>query len=42
MQDYLALPNVVSIGGSWMIDADALAAGDWDKLGAYAERQIQA
>ena len=42
MQDYLDLPNVVAIGGSWMIDSKALAAGDWDALGAYAERQIQA
>jgi 2-dehydro-3-deoxyphosphogluconate aldolase / (4S)-4-hydroxy-2-oxoglutarate aldolase len=42
MQEYLDLPNVVAIGGSWMIDAKALAAGDWDAMGAYAERQIQA
>jgi 2-dehydro-3-deoxyphosphogluconate aldolase/(4S)-4-hydroxy-2-oxoglutarate aldolase len=42
MLEYLELPNVVAIGGSWMIDAKALAAGDWDAMGAYAERQIQA
>jgi 2-dehydro-3-deoxyphosphogluconate aldolase / (4S)-4-hydroxy-2-oxoglutarate aldolase len=27
--DYLALPNVVCIGGSWMAPAGLLAAGDW-------------
>ncbi|HEX7390121.1 MAG TPA: bifunctional 4-hydroxy-2-oxoglutarate aldolase/2-dehydro-3-deoxy-phosphogluconate aldolase, partial [Acidiphilium sp.] len=27
--DYLALPNVICIGGSWLTPADALRAGDW-------------
>ncbi len=26
---YLALPNVVCVGGSWMASADAIRAGDW-------------
>ena len=26
---YLAIPDVVAVGGSWMVPADRLAAGDW-------------
>jgi 2-dehydro-3-deoxyphosphogluconate aldolase / (4S)-4-hydroxy-2-oxoglutarate aldolase len=33
---YLALPNVACVGGSWMLPADALAAGDWDRIGGLA------
>lgn len=32
--DYLALPNVICVGGSWLTPKDALANGDW----AYIER----
>jgi 2-dehydro-3-deoxyphosphogluconate aldolase/(4S)-4-hydroxy-2-oxoglutarate aldolase len=27
--DFLALPNVLCVGGSWLTPADRLAAGDW-------------
>ncbi|MFF9201694.1 bifunctional 4-hydroxy-2-oxoglutarate aldolase/2-dehydro-3-deoxy-phosphogluconate aldolase [Streptomyces sp. NPDC014986] len=30
--DYLALPNVACVGGSWMLPADAVAARDWDRV----------
>jgi 2-dehydro-3-deoxyphosphogluconate aldolase/(4S)-4-hydroxy-2-oxoglutarate aldolase len=33
---YLALPNVITVGGSWMLPADALAAGDFAKIEALA------
>ena len=33
---YLALPNVVTVGGSWMLPAAALAAGDWDSIARLA------
>ena len=29
---YLALPNVVTVGGSWVAPARAIAAGDWDTI----------
>jgi 2-dehydro-3-deoxyphosphogluconate aldolase / (4S)-4-hydroxy-2-oxoglutarate aldolase len=29
---YLALDNVGCVGGSWITPADALAAGDWDRV----------
>ena len=41
MLDYLDLPNVVAVGGSWMIDKTALAKGDWEALGSFAEQQIR-
>ena len=37
--DFLALPNVVCVGGSWLTPADAAARGDWaevTKLAAQA------
>ena len=30
--DYLALPNVGCVGGSWLTPRDALAAGDWGRV----------
>ncbi|MBT1540033.1 bifunctional 4-hydroxy-2-oxoglutarate aldolase/2-dehydro-3-deoxy-phosphogluconate aldolase [Ralstonia solanacearum] len=34
--DYLALPNVVCVGGSWMVPKDKIAAGDWAGITALA------
>ena len=34
---YLALPNVITVGGSWMVPNDALAAKDWAWIGALAK-----
>jgi 2-dehydro-3-deoxyphosphogluconate aldolase/(4S)-4-hydroxy-2-oxoglutarate aldolase len=34
--ELLALPNVVCVGGSWLVPPDALAAGDWDRITALA------
>ncbi|MBD3945127.1 bifunctional 4-hydroxy-2-oxoglutarate aldolase/2-dehydro-3-deoxy-phosphogluconate aldolase [Nocardioides ganghwensis] len=33
---YLSLPNVGCVGGSWLTPADALAAGDWDRVTSLA------
>ena len=30
--DYLALPNVGCVGGSWLTPRDAVAAGDWARV----------
>lgn len=30
--DYLALPNVVAVGGSWVVPQDAIRAGDFGKV----------
>ncbi len=34
--EYLALPNVICVGGSWVAPADAVRAGDWDRIAALA------
>ncbi|MCD1627913.1 bifunctional 4-hydroxy-2-oxoglutarate aldolase/2-dehydro-3-deoxy-phosphogluconate aldolase [Seohaeicola saemankumensis] len=34
--DYLALPNVTCVGGSWVAPANLIAAGDWDGIKALA------
>ena len=34
--DFLALPNVACVGGSWLTPKDAIAAGDWARLTALA------
>ncbi|MFC3997480.1 bifunctional 4-hydroxy-2-oxoglutarate aldolase/2-dehydro-3-deoxy-phosphogluconate aldolase [Nocardiopsis sediminis] len=34
--DYLALPNVGCVGGTWLTPGDALAAGDWARITALA------
>ena len=33
---YKALANVITVGGSWMLPADALAARDWARIGDLA------
>jgi 2-dehydro-3-deoxyphosphogluconate aldolase/(4S)-4-hydroxy-2-oxoglutarate aldolase len=33
---FLALPNVGTVGGSWMVPADALRTRDWTAIGALA------
>ena len=30
--DYLALPAVPCVGGSWLLDQKAIAAGDWSRI----------
>jgi len=30
--EFLALPNVACVGGSWLTPADAVAAGDWARI----------
>ncbi len=34
---YLALPNVVCVGGSWLTPEDAVQAGDWARIEALAK-----
>jgi len=31
-REFLALPNVACVGGSWLTPADALLAGDWERI----------
>ena len=35
--EFLALPNVVCVGGSWLVPTEALAQGDWARVTQLAE-----
>ena len=39
--DYLSLPNVICVGGSWIVPADAIKARDFDKIEALAREASQ-
>jgi 2-dehydro-3-deoxyphosphogluconate aldolase/(4S)-4-hydroxy-2-oxoglutarate aldolase len=39
--EFLALPNVACVGGSWLTPADALARGDWAQVTALAQQACQ-
>jgi 2-dehydro-3-deoxyphosphogluconate aldolase/(4S)-4-hydroxy-2-oxoglutarate aldolase len=39
--DFLNLPNVQCVGGSWLTPADALAAGDWARITSLAQQASQ-
>jgi len=34
--EYLALPNVMCVGGSWITPAEAIRDGDWDRITGIA------
>lgn len=35
--DYLSLPNILCVGGSWVAPKEAVAAGDWSTVEALAQ-----
>ena len=39
--DYLAPPNVICVGGSWVAPADALAQGNWTRVTALSKEAAQ-
>lgn len=39
-RDYLALKNVLCIGGSWLVPGDALDAGDYDRITQLAKEAV--
>ncbi|MGO3885495.1 MAG: keto-deoxy-phosphogluconate aldolase, partial [Mycetocola sp.] len=32
VHEYLAVPSIIAVGGSWMLPSDAIEAGDWDTV----------
>ncbi len=36
--EFLSLPNVACVGGSWLVPGDALAQGDWARIKALAHQ----
>lgn len=39
-RDFLALPNVLCVGGSWLVPADAMAQGDWARITHLAREAV--
>ena len=39
--EFLSLPNVACVGGSWLVPADALDQGDWARIEALAREASQ-
>jgi 2-dehydro-3-deoxyphosphogluconate aldolase/(4S)-4-hydroxy-2-oxoglutarate aldolase len=37
---YLALPQVVACGGTWMVKADVIRAGDWNQVTTLAAEAV--
>ncbi len=35
-KEFLSLPNVICVGGSWLVPNDALASGDWARMTSLA------
>jgi 2-dehydro-3-deoxyphosphogluconate aldolase/(4S)-4-hydroxy-2-oxoglutarate aldolase len=40
LADYLALPQVVACGGSWMVKPDFLRNGEWDRITELAAEAV--
>ena len=41
MLEYLALPKVKAVGGSWMVPADAVKNKDWDKITETTQKAVK-
>lgn len=39
--DYLSLPNVIAVGGSWLATKDEMAAGDWAAIVQKAKDAVR-
>lgn len=42
LSDYLALPNVLCVGGSWVAPSALVKAGDWQAITALAQQAVAA
>ncbi|MBQ1075134.1 bifunctional 4-hydroxy-2-oxoglutarate aldolase/2-dehydro-3-deoxy-phosphogluconate aldolase [Micromonospora sp. C31] len=42
LADYLALPAVLAVGGTWMVAPDLIAAGRWDEVAARTAAAVEA
>jgi 2-dehydro-3-deoxyphosphogluconate aldolase/(4S)-4-hydroxy-2-oxoglutarate aldolase len=38
--DYLALPSIRCVGGSWLVPEDALKSGDWQRITDLAKQAV--
>ena len=42
MRDYLALENVIAVGGTWIAPENLIANQDWDGIGVLAREAVRA
>lgn len=42
VRDFLALPSVVAVGGSWMVPSDAMRDGDFAQIALLAREAVTA
>ncbi len=40
-KEFLSLPNVICVGGSWLVPSDALASGDWARITLLASEAVR-
>jgi len=40
LREYMAQPNVMCVGGSWMLDGEAMARGDWASIERLAAEAV--
>ncbi len=40
VSDYLALPNIPCVGGSWILDGQTVKSGDWSKIQSDVESAL--
>lgn len=40
LHEYLAIPRVAAVGGSWMVPRDAIASGDFDRITALTAEAV--
>ncbi len=41
MMNYLSIPNVVAVGGGWLVSNTAMESGDWDGITAIAKEALE-
>jgi 2-dehydro-3-deoxyphosphogluconate aldolase / (4S)-4-hydroxy-2-oxoglutarate aldolase len=41
LADWLALPNVASVGGSWLAPAADVRSGNWEAIAARTRRAVE-
>ncbi|WP_166373177.1 bifunctional 4-hydroxy-2-oxoglutarate aldolase/2-dehydro-3-deoxy-phosphogluconate aldolase [Psychromonas sp. SA13A] len=41
INDYLAIPRVIACGGSWMVDKEMIARGEWDKIALLTKEAVE-
>ncbi len=41
LTEYLALPTVLAVGGTWIAKTEAIASGDWDGIAANCREALQ-